>query len=385
MIPLVLGLLLLILFNQPANAASLVVLNEIYPNTPSGINEWVEVYNTSSQTQTLTNWKIKEKTAAGNDVPHSLPTFQLAGQQSCYYGFSSPSLNNTNDTVSLVDSSDLEMDSYPYTTTVQGKSFARVPDGGAWASSVEPSQSVSCALLTSSTTPTTTPTQSVSVSLSEYMAYPPKNADDWVELYNNSPVSADLSEYQLDDINGGSSPLVLPVGTIIPGNSYLTFYLDSKLNNSGDTLRFLKPSGEEIESTVFADSIQGTSFAKNSQGVWQQTSTPTPNAANQISQLPTSSPTISKITTPTKTVSKASTSPTPTKTTAVVLGEKVASPESSPSSTTHIYLDNQSKSLEAKPLVKESSYSKYLSWGLISLGILVIGTPLLLFLKKKYG
>lgn len=276
MIPIVLGLLLFLLFTQPALAASSVVLNEIYPHPPSGSKEWVEIYNSSSQNQTINGFKIKEKIlSSGEDMIHDLPNLSLPAQGSCYYEFLTSTggvahnLNDTEDTVTLTDNNNVDLDSYHYDTTTQGKSFARVPDGGSWATGLEPSQTINCSTFT--------------------------------------------------------------IPTEIP--------------------------------------------------------TPTPTPTIKITKPPTSSPTIKATATPTKTTaSKIVTTISPTQNTTVVLGERTASVEASPSTTTQIYLggDNQS-SQEAKPLVKDSSYSKYLSWGLIILGVLVVGTPIALFLKKKYG
>jgi len=137
-----------------------------------------------------------------------------------------------------------------------------------------------------SQTPSPTPSPapgdaSGSVRLSEFMACPDEG-DEWVELYNSSDQELDLSGYKIDDIDGGSSPFVIPPGTKISPFSYLVFSFSSKLNNSGDSVRFLTPQDNVLDSFSYSDCQEGVSFAKDENGNWQKTTQVTPNAKNVI-------------------------------------------------------------------------------------------------------
>lgn len=266
MLPLFLGVFIFLLLPLPAYAEGGLVLNEIYPHPTAGNKEWVEIYNPSSQSISTQDWLITEKTGAGNTTPHSLPNIELPSHQNCYHQFSSPVLNNTEDTVSLVDNNSTIIDSYSYPSTIQGKSYSRIPDGGSWHDNQEPTLAVDCLIFN---IPTPSPTQ-----------------------------------------------------------------------------------------------------------------TPTPS--------PTKTPTPTKITiaNPTKTAStptQAKTTNNPTTSQTAILGAQTATSEAS-GETSHIKLTfNDQDKKPDKPLIKGDSYSKYIAYGLIGIGVLVVGAPLILFLKKKYG
>ncbi|OGD86762.1 hypothetical protein A2Z23_02810 [Candidatus Curtissbacteria bacterium RBG_16_39_7] len=131
----------------------------------------------------------------------------------------------------------------------------------------------------------TPPTQtSGTVELSEFMPNP-EDGKEWVEVHNPSGQATDISEYKIDDIEGGSSPFTIPGGTIVNPGSYFVFYFDSqRFNNDGDSVRLLDPSGQVKESYSYQDSQKGISFAKDSGGNWSETQTQTPGSANQISK-----------------------------------------------------------------------------------------------------
>ncbi|MDP2671652.1 MAG: lamin tail domain-containing protein [bacterium] len=133
---------------------------------------------------------------------------------------------------------------------------------------------------TGSTDPT--PKLNLKLALSEFMPNPETGEKEWVEIRNLASSSADLYGWKIDDGPAGSSPLTLEENSTIAGFGYKVFYLPSKLNNSGDSLRLLKPDGSEADVVNFGETTKGVSFAKGSSGIWQQTLTPTPAAANII-------------------------------------------------------------------------------------------------------
>lgn len=82
--------------------------------------------------------------------------------------------------------------------------------------------------------------------------------DDWIELFNTTGSSIDLSGYYLSD-RPNAEPLMwqIPEGTTIDANGYLTIWLDEdtlqdglhanfKLSVSGETVSFTDPDGFEI-------------------------------------------------------------------------------------------------------------------------------------------
>lgn len=182
----------------------------------------------------------------------------------------------------------------------------------------------------SSPTPAATPNPSSSpatsgnlnISLSEFMPNPAEG-NEWTEIKNNSSQTVNVGGYKIDDIEGGSSPFTIPAGSQIVSGGFAVFYFSARLNNEGDTVRLLTPDNAVLESYSYSGSTKGVSFAKDGAGNWQQTSTPTPGAVNQITiPAPQNSSSASKSKTTTK-----STTPTPTTqsqlTTGQVLGKNL--------------------------------------------------------------
>lgn len=75
--------------------------------------------------------------------------------------------------------------------------------------------------------------------------------DEWIELYNPGDTAVGLGGWQLDDVgDGGSSPYVIPLGTVIQPGGFLVFFKGETgvaLNNDGDWVRLLYPDGSEAD------------------------------------------------------------------------------------------------------------------------------------------
>jgi hypothetical protein len=138
-----------------------VVINEFMPN-PEGSdgsgNEWVEFYNTGSQEVDLSQHYFDDDNDFDGDIGKGI--IQLSGvlqaYSLCYLGLSSY-LNNDGDVPTLFKEDKSIADSYPYSSSTEGKSYSRIPDGGDWQSDQNPSKTeVQCQDL--APLPTSTPT-----------------------------------------------------------------------------------------------------------------------------------------------------------------------------------------------------------------------------------
>lgn len=135
------------------------MINEFLPN---GSQEWVEFYNTSNTTVDLSDYYFDDDTNFDSDSESS-KIVELLGFlpsiQTCFWELSSY-LNNDGDSPTLFKTN-ISMDTYSYSSSSAGFSYARVPDGGDWVGLQQPTQaSTKCLDLAPSPTPTLSPTPS---------------------------------------------------------------------------------------------------------------------------------------------------------------------------------------------------------------------------------
>lgn len=139
-----------------------VVINEFLPN-PEGVdsNEWVELYNSDSNSIDLSDYFFDDDSDFTSDSGNSAKvalTGLLSSQSTCYWELSTY-LNNNGDTPTLFHTDGSVVDSYSYAEPIEGKSYARIPDGGAWQTDQAPTKS-STRCVDLAPTPTPSPTSS---------------------------------------------------------------------------------------------------------------------------------------------------------------------------------------------------------------------------------
>ncbi len=129
---------------------------------------------------------------------------------------------------------------------------------------------------------------SQSIIISEFMPDPQDKdeQEEWIELFNRSDQVANLTNWQLDDQEGGSQPFTFPANTFIAPKQFLVIKrLISKiaLNNDADQVRLIYPDGSiGAEVSYLAENKQGFSIAFDGfDYFWTKISTP--SAANIIS------------------------------------------------------------------------------------------------------
>lgn len=113
----------------------------------------------------------------------------------------------------------------------------------------------------------------------------PEGSDEgeWIELLNLGNTEIDLSDWKLDDDEGGSRPYKIPPGTVIGPNEFLVFKKEKTklaLNNTYDAVRLLDPDGEIVFETSYDEVPEGATWARDERGTWSWTQTLTPGRAN---------------------------------------------------------------------------------------------------------
>lgn len=103
-----------------------------------------------------------------------------------------------------------------------------------------------------------------SVKVNEFLMAPSGTATEWVELYNPTSASVDVSGRYVDDVAaGGGAPKQIPAGTVIPaGGRYVMDVGTGFLNNTGsETVRYLTISGGvETVHDSYAYSLSSTKY-----------------------------------------------------------------------------------------------------------------------------
>ncbi|KPV53029.1 hypothetical protein SE17_12010, partial [Kouleothrix aurantiaca] len=324
-------------------------------------HEWIELYNSSNTDADLSGWKLDD--AEGGSVPVVI----AAGTTIAAHGYlvvnlSSPILNNDGDSVRLLRPNGTVADATAYTGSQVDISISRATDGSWYTSNPNTPGEPNALPVTPTLTPTATLTPSVepidnneattpsptltttatasptaipeNIQINEFLPYPRQHyAAEWIELYNRAEVTASLAGWKLDDGEGGAAPFTLPSNTIISAHGYLLITLPSSLlNNSGDSVRLLRPDDSLADEVVYTDSQGDLSYSRAANGDWYLSSANTPGEVNAPpaqatvppSPTPSSTPTPTRTPSPTRTAT-ATRTPSPTHT-ATAMPSATASP-----------------------------------------------------------
>ncbi len=263
---------------QPAAAS--VLITEVHPNPISG-PEWVELYNSSSQSASLAGWQLKDQLSSpslvftfANEImaPLEILVIQLAGTK----------LNNTADGVTLLDSSGSIQDEMQYENTESGKSWSRKNLTSSVFILTDPNPGIFEQILTdpTPTPPLNQPTPSPSTGLAiiqEFSPCPPTGQQEWVKIYNPGSSNLDLTGWKIKDAQNNSRALA---GSLPPQSNNTFSWPASILNNAGDELFLYNASEALIDSAYYEDCTGGQVFVKNGDEWRPMGEAPNSNPAN---------------------------------------------------------------------------------------------------------
>src|SRR3989344_2486217 len=221
------------------------------------------------------------------------------------------------------------------------------------------------------------------VVINEFLPKPSTDNPEWVEFYNPTGSTVDLSDYFFDDdtdfdSDSGSSAKVSLSG-LLPSQQTCYWELSSYLNNNGDSPSLFKiGQSSPVDTYTYTQADTDLSFSRIPDGGnWQTNQSPTKSAnkcqdlAPQPTPTPTPTPTPKTIPTPAK-------SPTPKPLASpAVLGE--SQNESTPASSL-----NAQSSPSLSPEATKSALSKTKVAGLLTgSGIILIGLSFGFYLWYK--
>ncbi len=262
----------------------LVIINEFLPD-PNTLytEEWVEFYNPQHLAADLSGYILDDITTGGTN-PYSIPAGTVVpayGFLVLYQGATGVGLNNAGDTVNLLKPDGVTViDSYTYSSSSDDVSYGRESDGSStWITFDVPTPGASNTVIMPN---------GDSVLINEFLPDPNTlYTEEWIELYNPTDKTVNVSGYVLDDITtGGTNPFVIPMSTYIPAFGFLVLTQTNTsigLNNAGDTVNYLAPDGVTLlDSYTYTSSSDDVSYGRETDGstIWTTFDTPTPGESN---------------------------------------------------------------------------------------------------------
>ncbi len=127
------------------------------------------------------------------------------------------------------------------------------------------------------------------VVINEFLPNPAgSDESEWIELKNLGSAEIDLAGWKIDDSEGGSRPYTLPPETIIKANGFLLLERQKTkiaLNNTSDSVRLFNSAGDLVDQIDYEEAKESLAFARDQDGNWSWTKTPTAGGENLITPL----------------------------------------------------------------------------------------------------
>jgi len=302
--------------NYVFSANTDIIINEIGAYEVPG-HEWIEIWNKGSEPVDLTGWKLWENNASSQN--HQITTSTTDSVMSPgeygaivqdanqfildYPNFigsifdSSFTLNESGEEIGLKDADGNFIENFTYISAPRFSLQRRDANLNDYTSSnwAEHANGNSVGALNifaeaspeQNTTPTSSSTPSssfTSIVINEFVS-DPESGNEWVELYNLSPESQDLTGGLICDSRNTTSTCKTISGTI-GANGWLKIDLltDGFLNNDGDEVILKNSGGSIIDRISYGAANKGESWARSVDGAgdWAITTQITSGAANII-------------------------------------------------------------------------------------------------------
>lgn len=249
--------------------------SEALPN-PAGSDsaaEWIELYNSYSDTLTLDGLKLDDED--GGSSPYSL-SGTLAAESYLLVPItdSNLTLNNTDDHVRLLGVNNEVLWDVPYTDVKEGQSYALLSGEYLWTDNPTPGEEntgpapeeTDDPSSSSSTDSTSYQNGDLSEDVTVTEVFPnPEGTDteEWIEIGNGGTTAINLGNWTLTDASGKS--YTFPDSTIIqPGESIVLYRTDTgiSLNNSTETIDLTDYTGEVMNSVTYDNAEEEQSYAE---------------------------------------------------------------------------------------------------------------------------
>lgn len=268
-------------------------INEVYPQPGTGSNdEYIELVNVGSQTVSLKGWQLDDVADSGS-APHVFDggTVPPQGLFTIYKPSSHITLNDSGDTVRLLQPGGLVLDSTSYDASPRASSWARSISGFIWTTTPSPN---GLNVFTQPEEPeeTEVPIEEADdvlpsfemgvIKVEELLPKPMEGEEEFIELRNTQQSAINLLNWSLVDA-GGKRYKWASSQSLAGGMRLVIYGSASKINlndSGGESIKLLDPSGGTISTLAYPDRAPTDSafIALGESGTW--VSNPTPGDAN---------------------------------------------------------------------------------------------------------
>ncbi len=292
---------------------NLVAINEVVSDPDTDTQEWIELYNKSTDAVDIAGWTVED--GSGSKTT-------LAGVITKYFVIEAPkgNLNNAGDIIILKDELGTIIDQMAYGDWLDNKnnapvakspdSLARIIDGQKsgtdkidWSITTTPTKNSTNIITTPSLLTETkeTVTEKITCPLIINEVFPDPigsdSAGEFIEIFNHSDKDIDLAGWTMEIKN--QLPFIFPTQIIKTGEHLSLNRKQSHLvlPNDSETIKLIKPKEEKVCFQLkYSDVTIGNSYGLNedtlvwSKPKWLWTRLPTPGQKNSIltiSQAPT--------------------------------------------------------------------------------------------------
>lgn len=293
---------------SPHLAFASPIINEVYPNQITSEKEWIEIYNDSEKIIDLNDWKLMDTVSSPSIIFEfkniEIDNWTLEPYKFLVIELESNKLNNSGDTVQLLNSNNEIIDQFEYFISQQAKSFSKINQSNQSTYEIiltSPTKGFQNTLETNADpsnqndnidseleeTPETTtqnnsqdnsqvsPAQTVKTLSQNYpeliiyevMSCPNENDSEWIKIENKNNETINLLNWKITDKANNS--LILTLDEYIEANTTHSILLSKNiLNNSGDVVNLYNPNEILVDKFEFKECEIGKSIlAKGSTSI----------------------------------------------------------------------------------------------------------------------
>jgi len=228
-------------------------INEVLPDPPSGEIEWVEIYNPSTESAVLNNWRIRDYTDSNSTIfSATLPanSFLKIGNSHAFFN------NSSSDYARLFDDQNKLIDQQPLKSVPDHQSFSR-QSNGSWCLTETSPNKTNLPCLPAITTATAGP--QINLEITDLLA-DPDEGDEWIKIYNPNNFNVDLSDWRVKDQS--QSPRKITCLSVEAFSTCQAFFSSGFLNNDGDSVYLIDPQKRIISSYSYSNPLKATSTKK---------------------------------------------------------------------------------------------------------------------------